>query len=48
VNKKMIVWNYAIQSDNGKIFTQDPEYAEKRSKLGDIVFCKRITNFYKF
>ncbi len=43
----MIVWKFTIQSANGKTITQNPIYAEKRSKLGDIVFCKRETNFYK-
>jgi len=44
----MIVWKYTIQSDNGIIITQNPEYAEKRSRLGNIVFCKRENNFYRF
>ena len=43
----MNVWNYIIHNSNNKIFTQNSEYAEKRSKQGNIVFCKRITNFYK-
>ncbi len=43
----MNVWNYTIHNVNNKIFTQNPKYAEKRSKQGNIVFCKRITNFYK-
>jgi len=40
----MIIWTYTIKSDNGTIITQNPEYAEKRSRLGNIVFCKRISN----
>jgi hypothetical protein len=44
----MIVWTYTIQSTHGKTITQNPIYAEKRSKLGDLVFCKRETNFFKY
>ena len=44
----MIVWRYTIQSDAGKIITRNPEYAEKKSKLGYLVFCKRENNVYKF
>ena len=44
----MIVWKYTIQSEAGTIITRNPEYAEKRSRLGNIVFCKRETNIYKF
>ena len=43
----MIVWRYVIHNSNGKTITKNPFYAEKRSKLGDIVFCKRETNIYK-
>lgn len=44
----MNVWKFTIQSTNGKIITQNPAYAEKRSKLGDIVYCKRETNLFKY
>jgi hypothetical protein len=44
----MFVWIFTIQSSNGKIITKNPVYAEKRSKLGDIIFCKRETNFFKY
>jgi hypothetical protein len=44
----MMMWKYTILSDNGTIITRNPEYAEKRSKLGNIVFCKRETNIYKY
>jgi len=43
----MFVWTFTIQSRNGKTMTQNPLYAEKRSKLGDIVFCKRESNIYR-
>ncbi len=44
----MIVWTYKIRSNAGTIITKDPEYAERKSKLGNIVFCKRETNFFKY
>ena len=44
----MIVWRYKIVTDIGIIITKNPEYAEKRSKLGNIVYCKREKNFYNF
>ena len=44
----MIVWKYTIQSDVGPIITKNTEYAEKKSKLGCIIFCKRENNHYKF
>lgn len=44
----MSVWTYKIRSNAGIIITKDPEYAERKSKLGNIVFCKRETNFYKY
>jgi len=44
-----MVWKYTIQTDAGTIITtRNTEYAEKRSKLGNIVFCKREKNIYKF
>jgi len=44
----MMVWKYIIRSDAGVIVTQNPYYAEQRSKLGNIVFCKRENNIYKY
>lgn len=44
----MIVWRYTILSDAGTIITRNHEYAEKKSKLGCLVFCKRENNIYKF
>lgn len=44
----MMVWKYTIQSDAGVIITQNADYAEKKSKLGNIIFCKRENNVYKF
>ncbi len=43
----MIVWMFTIVGPGRRIVTQNSSYAEKRSKLGDIVFCKRETNMYK-
>lgn len=43
----MIIWKYTILSDAGTITTRNPEYAEKKSKLGYPVFCKRESNIYK-
>ena len=44
----MIVWRYTILSDAGEIITRNPDYAEKKSKLGYLVFCKRENNVYRF
>ena len=44
----MIVWTYTIQGDAGTIVTRNTEYAEKKSRLGYLVFCKRENNVYKY
>ncbi len=44
----MIIWTYKIKTNNGTILTQNSDFAEKRSKLGNIVFCKRESNKYRF
>ena len=44
----MMVWKYTIQSNAGVIITQNADYAEEKSRLGNIVFCKRENNVYKF
>jgi hypothetical protein len=44
----MIVWKYTIYGDAGTIITRDPDFAEMKSRLGNIVFCKRETNVYSF
>ena len=44
----MIVWKYTIKTNNGMIVTKDPFYAEKHSRIGNIVFCKRETNLFRF
>jgi len=44
----MIVWIYTIISNAGLILTSNSEYAEKKSKLGYRVYCKRENNIYKF
>jgi hypothetical protein len=44
----MIVWRYTILSDAGTILTNNPEYAERKSRLGYRVFCKRENNIFKF
>jgi len=44
----MTIWKYIIKTNNGMILTKDPFYAERHSKNGNIVFCKRETNLFKF
>ena len=44
----MISWKYIIKGEAGDIITKDPMFAEKKSKLGYLVFCKRESNIYKF
>lgn len=44
----MMVWKYKIQSSTGLIITQNPEYAEMKSKLGNIVYCKGESNVYRY
>ncbi len=44
----MLTWTYTILTDSGKIMTKNSEYAEKKSRLGNIVFCKRQSNYFKF
>ncbi len=44
----MIVWKYKIIGKAGVIMTQNTDLAEKKSKLGYWVFCKRVSNIYKY
>jgi hypothetical protein len=44
----MIVWKYTILSNAGSILTSNTEYAEKKSKSGYRVYCKRENNKFKF
>jgi len=44
----MNMWKYKIQSKSVTIITQNPDYAEMKSKLGNIVYCKREKNIYKY
>ena len=44
----MMVWKYTIKGNAGIITTKNTELAEKKSKLGYIIYCKRISNIYKF
>jgi len=44
----MMAWRYKIQGANGTIITSSSEYAEQKSRLGYIVFCKRESNIYRF
>jgi len=44
----MMIWCYKILTNNGIILTKDSEYAEKKSKLGNLVFCRRQSNHYKY
>ena len=41
----MMAWRYKIQGGNNTIITSSSEYAEKKSRLGYIVFCKREAMF---
>jgi len=44
----MVIWKYIIKTNNGQIITNNADYAEMKSKLGNVVFCKRESNIYKF
>jgi hypothetical protein len=44
----MISWIYTILGECGLIKTQNPDYAELKSKSGYIVFCKTESNINKF
>ena len=44
----MIVWKYKIQTNAGTIITRNPEIAERKSRSGYLVFCKRENNIYKY
>ena len=44
----MIVWKYRIYGDAGTIITRDPDFAEMKSRLGNIVFCKRESNIFSY
>ena len=46
--KKMTIWKYIIKSNAGIIVTRNHQYAEKKSKLGYLVFCKRENNIYRY
>jgi len=38
---------YIIKGGAGTIVTQNPYYAEEKSRLGYQVFCKRESNIFK-
>ena len=42
----MMTWIYTIKAGASTIITGDPFYAERKSKTGYIVFCKRKNNVY--
>ncbi len=44
----MYIWKYKIISNSGPIYTSNTMFAEKKSKLGNLVFCKRENDFLKF
>lgn len=46
--KKMTIWKYIIKSNAGTIITRNHQYAEQKSKLGYLVFCKRENNIYRY
>ena len=44
----MVIWKYKILTNAGVITTRNTEYAEKKSRLGYLVFCKGENNIYKY
>jgi hypothetical protein len=48
VERDMKNWIYKIQGLDKVIITKNVEFAEQKSKLGYIVFCKRESNIFKF
>lgn len=44
----MLIWKYVIQTNNGLIITKDVDFAEKKSRLGNTVFCKRESNLFRY
>ncbi|MEE9440453.1 MAG: hypothetical protein V3V27_00825 [Candidatus Thermoplasmatota archaeon] len=44
----MTIWKYIIKSNAGTIITRNHQYAEQKSKLGYLVFCKRENNIYRY
>lgn len=44
----MYIWKYKIIGNSGSIYTSNTLFAEEKSKLGKLVFCKRETNIRKF
>jgi len=44
----MTIWKYIIHGKNSTIITSNTDYAEKKSKSGYIVFCKRESNMFKY
>ena len=43
----MIVWKYIIKSPVSTINTKNSHYAEEKSRLGYIVYCRREKNMVK-
>jgi hypothetical protein len=41
-------WKYTILTNYGKIITCNFEYAERKSKSGYPIFCKKESNIYKY
>ena len=44
----MTIWKYIIKGDAVTIVTKNHRYAEKKSKHGYLVFCKRENNVYRY
>ena len=44
----MSTWIFIIKYAGGTIITKNQKYADKKRKLGCIVFCKCENNIYKF
>ncbi|MFO8078439.1 MAG: hypothetical protein R6U21_07355 [Thermoplasmatota archaeon] len=44
----MITWTYRIQAMNGCILTKNAAYAERKSRHGYRVFCKRDSSINRY
>jgi hypothetical protein len=43
----MITWKYIIKGNYTTMITKNHDFAEQKSKLGCIVYCKREKNIFK-
>jgi len=45
----MSLWTYTIKTAKGFVLTTtDPDIAEKKSRHGCCVYCKRTTNVFRY